>query len=154
MSVLETVRPLAEQAAAQAGAELWDIEFAREGPGWVLRVTIDRPGGVDMDLCEAVSRALDPLLDKADPIQQSYTLEVSSAGVERVLRNEDDFRRFLGQYAEVRLFAPRDGSREHLGHLTAFDAETLTLTDDPEGSENPRVFPRAEVAQARLRLKF
>ena len=152
MSVIEKVRPLAAAAAERCGAGLWDLEFAREGPSWVLRVTIDSPGGVDMDMCEAVSRALDPMLDKADPIPQSYTLEVSSAGAERVLRGEEDYRRFAGSYAEVRLYAPKDGSREHFGHLAAFDAETLTL-DDTAG-KNPQTFERAGIAQVRLRLKF
>ena len=152
MTVAEKVRPLAEAAAKHCEAELWDLEFAREGPSWVLRVTIDRPGGVDMDLCEAVSRALDPMLDEADPVPQSYTLEVSSAGAERVLRGEEDYQRFLGSYAEVRLYAPQNGSREHLGHLTAFDAETLTLGG--ADGKNPQTFPRAGIAQVRLRLKF
>lgn len=147
MNVIERVRPLAQKAAEDSGAELWDVEFLREGPHWVLRVTIDRSeGGVDLDMCERVSRALDPLLDEADPIPQSYMLEVSSAGVERILRNERDYERYLGQYAEVRLFKPIDGSKEHLGHLRAFDADTLTLDD--------RVFPRGSIAQVRLRLKM
>lgn len=150
MTVTEKVRPLAERAAQDAGVELWDIEFAREGPSWVLRVTIDSPGGVDMDMCEAVSRLLDPILDEADPIQQSYTLEVSSAGVERVLRDERDYQRYLGSYAEVKLYAPRNGSREHLGCLAAFDTETLTLDE----SGKSKIFRRAEIAQVRLRLKF
>lgn len=146
MNVIERVRPLAQKAAEVGGAELWDVEFLREGPHWVLRVVIDRPEGVDMDLCERVSRVLDPLLDEADPIPQSYMLEVSSAGVERVLRDERDYERYLGQYVEVRLFAPVNGSKEHLGYLKAFDIDTLTL--------DGICFPRAGIAQVRLRLEM
>ncbi|MDR1735541.1 MAG: ribosome maturation factor RimP [Oscillospiraceae bacterium] len=146
MTVAEKVRPLAQKAAEAGGAELWDVEFLREGPQWVLRVTIDSPGGVDTDMCERVSRALDPMLDKADPIPQSYTLEVSSAGVERVLRDGRDYQRYLGEYAEVKLFNAVGGAKEHLGHLTAFDDETLTLDE--------KVFLRADIAHVRLRIKF
>ena len=147
MTTLDKVRPLAQAAAEQNCVELWDVEFLREGPSWVLRVTIDHPEGIDMDHCEAVSRALDPMLDEADPISQSYMLEVSSAGVERYLRDERDYERFLGEYAEVRLFAAQDGAKEHLGYLTAFDEETLTLDEG-------HVFSRKNISAVRLRLKL
>jgi len=145
--VLDKVRPLALRAAEQNDVELWDVEFAREGAGWILRVTIDRPDGIDMDACEAVSRTLDPLLDKSDPIPQSYTLEVSSAGVERVLRNESDYQRYLGEYVEVRLFAAQNGQKEFFGHLYSFDDETLSLSEG-------QTFQRKNISQIRLRLKI
>ena len=140
--------PIAEKAAKQLDAELWGVEFLREGGDWVLRISIDKPNGVvDMDLCEAFSKTVDPMLDEADPVPHAYTLEVSSAGAERVLRNDADLERFLGSYIEIRLYSPIDKQKELLGDLTAFNAEALTL-------DGKMQIPRKNIAQTRLRIKF
>ncbi|MDR0381975.1 MAG: ribosome maturation factor RimP [Oscillospiraceae bacterium] len=142
------VTALAEPVAAAAGCELWDVEFVREGGRAVLRVYIDRADGVSTQHCEAVSRALDPLLDEADPIQGSYTLEVSSAGLERPLRRDSDFAKFIGRAVSVRLYAPRGGVREFVGTLSGHDGQTVTLDG------GALVFEKKDVALVRLHVEW
>ena len=93
--VTELVAELAAPAVAAAGCELWDVEYVREAGEWFLRLYLDKEGGVDIQDCEAVSRVVSDLLDEADPIEGSYTFEVSSAGAERVLKRPGDFEKFL-----------------------------------------------------------
>ncbi|MBQ8974855.1 MAG: ribosome maturation factor RimP, partial [Oscillospiraceae bacterium] len=101
--ITDTVAALARPVVEQAGCELWDVEYVKEAGQWFLRVYIDKEGGVSIDDCEAVSRALDPILDESDPIETSYVFEVSSAGAERSLKRPSDFERFMGSLVEVRL---------------------------------------------------
>ena len=125
--VEKIVSELASPIVESEGCSLWAVMYAKEGGNWVLRVLIDREGGVSTAHCEAISRALDPLLDERDPIPGPYVLEVSSAGLERPLKRPEDFRRMMGRMVLVRLFAPRQGIREFTGTLSAYDGETLTL---------------------------
>ncbi len=148
--VVEIVSGLAKPVVEARGCELWDVEFVREAGQWYLRVFIDREGGVSIDDCEAVSRALDPLLDEADPIEQSYTFEVSSAGVERALKRPGDFQRFMGAYVCVRLYRAVDGVKEILGHLEGYDNGRVTVRTD---SGELRSFDGPEVAGVRLRME-
>ena len=104
--VTELVRALAQPIAAENGCSIWDVEYVREAGTWFLRVYLDKEGGVNIDDCEAVSRPLSDALDEADPIEGSYTLEVSSAGIDRVLRHPEHFDTFLGAEVEVRLYRP------------------------------------------------
>ena len=97
--VTETVLALAKPVVEAQGCEVWDVEYVREAGAWYLRVYIDKPGGVSIDDCEAVSRALDPVLDEADPIPTSYVFEVSSAGAERELKRPD--RRGQGPHGQA-----------------------------------------------------
>ena len=85
------VRALAEPIAAQLGLSVWDVTFTKEGAQWYLRIYIDKPDGVDIDDCERMTRAIDPVLDEADPIEDAYLLEVSSPGIERELTRADHF---------------------------------------------------------------
>lgn len=147
--VTERVAALAEPVAAQCGCEIWDVEYVREAGSWYLRVYIDKPGGVSIDDCEAVSRALDPILDEADPIPTSYVFEVSSAGAERVLRRPGDFARFLGEQVEVRHYQPVNGAKSHTGALVE-RTDDGTVTIETKGERLS--FPAAQVAQVRLRL--
>ena len=94
--VTELVAELAAPAVAEQGCTLWDVEYVREAGQWYLRLYLDKDGGVDILDCEAVSRKVSDLLDEADPIEGSYTFEVSSAGAERPLKRPSDFQRFLG----------------------------------------------------------
>jgi len=148
MKVAERVEKLAGPAiqALDLGLTLWDVEFVKEGGRQVLRVVIDHPGGVSIDHCQAVSQALDPLLDTHDPIPQSYVLQVSSAGLERVLKRESDFQRFLGEAVEVRLYAPREGRKEWQGPLQSYDGQTLTLSGGTR-------FDKKEIAQVKTLYK-
>lgn len=150
MKVTELVWQLAEPIAAQNGCSIWDVEFVREGGEWFLRVFLDKEGGVDILDCEAVSRALDPILDEADPIEQSYTFEVCSAGLERVLKRPGDFERFMGQSVCVRTYAPVDGTKEHVGKLLSWQDGSLSI----EQAGAIRSFTKSQVAQVRLHVDF
>ena len=148
--VTDTVSRLAQPFAEAAGCSLWDVEYVKEAGTWFLRVYIDKEPGVSIDDCEAVSRPLSDALDEADPIEGSYVLEVSSAGADRVLKKPEHFRRFLGAEVEVRLYRPREGSKDFTGRLTAWEDGAVTL--DMGGA--PVVFEKQEVALTRLHPSF
>lgn len=147
--VTELVRALAQPIAAENGCSIWDVEYVREAGTWFLRVYLDKEGGVDIDDCEAVSRPLSDALDEADPIEGSYTLEVSSAGIDRVLRHLEHFDAFLGAEVEVRLYRPVEGRKDHVGLLKAYDNGDVTVTL-PSGDVT---FPKKDVAQVRLYVR-
>ena len=147
--ITETVTGLALPVVSALGLALWDVEFQREGPHWVLRVVIDHADGVTTEHCEAVSRALDPLLDEADPIAQSYILEVASAGLERALKRPSDFAQFMGRLVELRFYSPQNGTKEVLGHLRAYENESIVI-----GTASGELrFALKDVAGVRLRLE-
>ena len=143
--IADKVSALARPVAENLGLSLWDVEFLREGGRWVLRILIDHPGGVSIQNCEDMSRAIDPILDEVDPIEQSYVLQVSSAGLERPLKRPSDFERFMGARIEVRLYSPLDGRKEFEGNLTGYDGQTVTL-------DTGQAFPMDKVAQVRTVL--
>ncbi len=116
-SVAETVRMLAEPIAEELGVWVWDVEFVKEGARRVLRITIDSEEGVGIEDCEKLHRAIDPVLDEADPIEEQYYLEVCSPGLERELKTEEHIYACEGWDVEVRLYAPRDGSKIFRGVL-------------------------------------
>ena len=150
MKVTDLVASLAKPVVEQFGCELWDVEYVREGSEYFLRLYLDKEGGVDINDCEAVSRAMDPILDEKDPIQGSYHFEVCSAGLERVLKRPGDFQRFLGSPITVKLYRPRNGRKEIPCVLQGYDDGRLTVT---AGKETV-VFEKSEVAQVRLRVEF
>lgn len=143
-NIAATVRELIEDTVRRAGCTLWDVEFTKVGADYHLIVTIDKPEGVWIEDCERVSRAIDPLLDEADPIEQSYRLEVSSPGLERELRTDAHIAACMGQRVEARFFAPRDGQKSLCGTLAGYADGILTIT--AENGEAVSV-PRAEVAK-------
>jgi ribosome maturation factor RimP len=104
--IAERVRRLLEPIVARDGFELVDVEWQREGASWVLRIYVDKAGGVNVDHCQALSRTIEPVLDVEDIIEPTYSLEVSSPGVERPLRKPEHFRRFAGERAHVKTFGP------------------------------------------------
>ena len=129
--VEQLVRPVLEGM----GLRLWDVRFEKEGPDWYLRVFIDRDEPLDLDACEAASRAIDPVIDAADPIAESYFLEVGSPGLGRRLTRPEHFERCLGQKAAARLIRPDgNGQRDLEGLLKAFEGGRVTL-DTPEGEK-------------------
>ena len=146
----DEVAALALPFVEAAGCSLWDVEYVREAGEWFLRVYIDKEGGVSIDDCEAVSRPLSDKLDEADPIQGSYTFEVSSAGADRVLKKPEHFARFLGQEAEVKLYRPREGRKSFVGPLLSYDDGDVTL----EIAGSPVTFEKKEVALTRLYPRF
>ena len=119
--VTELVAELAAPAVAEQGCTLWDVEYVREAGQWYLRLYLDKDGGVNILDCEAVSRKVSDLLDQADPIEGSYTFEVSSAGAERPLKRPSDFERFLGSPVLVKTYKPKDGRKEFAGVLAGYD---------------------------------
>ncbi len=130
MAVADIVRPLVFPITEALGLLLWDVEFVKEGSEHFLRVYIDRAeGGVGIEDCEAVSRALDPILDEVDPISQSYHLEICSAGLIRDLKTTQHIQRFLGYEAEVRLYKG-EGTlpKKFVARLDGVDEESLTVT--------------------------
>ena len=146
----KTVETLVRPTVEGMGLRLWDVRFEKEGPDWFLRVFIDRDEPLDTDTCEAVSRAVDPVLDEKDPIPESYRFEVCSAGLERVLKRPSDFERFLGAPVLVKLYRPKDGAKEFPGTLTAYRDGAVTISMG--GKEI--TFEKAEVALVRLRVEF
>ena len=148
--VTETVRELALPVVEEQGCKLWDVEYVREGADWFLRLYIDKPGGVDINDCEAISRAVDPILDEKDPIPDSYSFEVCSAGLERVLKRPGDFEQFLGSMVLVKLYKPVDGRKEIVGTLTGYEDGAVTVTVN----DSPVRFEKNEVALVRLYVEF
>ncbi|QEY35140.1 ribosome maturation factor RimP [Caproiciproducens galactitolivorans] len=127
-NTVDVVWKLAAPIAAGLGLTIWDVRFVKEGAGWFLRIFIDKEGGVGIEDCEAMSRAIDDPLDQLDPIDQSYCLEVSSPGMERELVREEHFWAFLGAKVRAKLFHPlEDGRRELIGTLRDFQEGTIIL---------------------------
>ena len=148
--VTELVAKLAEPVVEAAGCELWDVEYVREAGAWYLRVYIDKPGGVDILDCEKISRTVSDLLDEADPIEGSYTFEVSSAGAERPLKRPSDFERFMGSPVMVKLYKAQDGRKEFAGHLAGYGEDGITVTV----GDRTMTFAKKDVALCRLRVEF
>ena len=148
MKVTDLVASLAKPVVEQFGCELWDVEYCKEAGRWFLRLYLDKEGGVSIDDCEAVSRAMDEILDREDPVPESYVFEVSSAGAERELKRPGDFERFIGEQVEVKHYQPIDGAKSHVGLLRGYDNGDVTV--EVNGAE--RVFKKAQVAQVRLHM--
>ena len=150
--VTELTAELAAPIVAEQGCTLWDVEYVKEAGTWYLRVLLDKEGGVDILDCEAVSRKLSDLLDEADPIDGSYTLEVGSAGAERALKRPADFVRYLNSPVLLKLYRAQDGRKEFAGHLAAYDEATgdITITVGKE----TLTFTKKDVALVRLRVEF
>ena len=129
--VAGAVRRLVLPYAEELGLSVWDVRYEKEGGAWYLRIFIDRPGGVGIDDCEALSRAIDAPLDELDPIREPYCLEVSSPGLNRELRREEHFAAYLGSRVDVRFIRPRpDGTRGLSGVLAGFENGVVTLSAD------------------------
>jgi len=140
-------RALAQSPAEELGLVIWDVRFVKEGAAWYLRYYIDKDGGVDINDCVAMTRALNPLLDEADPIAVSYTLEVSSPGIERELTRPEHFVWCEGDAVAITLFAPKDGVREFGGILQPCENGQICITDE---DEQPLVFDKKDVSSVHL----
>ncbi len=141
--VEEIVRGLLEESPA---LELVDVEYVRERD-WYLRVYIDKADGIDIEDCRALSERLEEILDREDFIAEGYILEVSSPGLDRVLRKPRDFAREQGKVVDVTLYAPFEGKKSRTGALTAYDGDVLTLDGDVR-------IPMVQVSQVRLHIDF
>ena len=150
-TVWELVSPIAEEL----GYLIWDVEFLREGSEWYLRITLDSENGISIDDCERFHRAIDAPLDEADPIEQAYHLEVSSPGIERVIKYPWHFKAFEGGDIFVKLYAPlaEAGNTKALrGILTSFDEEEDILHIDL--GEKQITLPRAKAAAVHAAFDF
>ena len=142
----ELLKPIVESA----GVEIYDVEYVKEGSDFYLRCYIDKDGGVNIQDCETVSRALSDQLDAEDYIEDAYILEVSSPGLGRPLKKERDFERSLGEEVEIRLYKALNKQKEFTGILKAYDKETVTI----ETAEGELVFDRPDIALIRLAFDF
>ncbi len=150
--ITELTAELAAPVVTEQGCTLWDVEYVKEAGTWYLRVLLDKEGGVDILDCEAISRKLSDLLDAADPIEGSYTLEVGSAGAERPLKRPGDFERFMGAPVAVRLYRSQDGYKEFSGVLKGYDAQSGAVTVTV--GKDDLTFEKSDVALVRLRVEF
>lgn len=144
--VVDQVTKLAEPVCTELGYELVDVEFVREGNDAILRLVIDKSDGISAEDCATVSRRMDPLLDAANPITGAYYLQVSSPGLDRPLRRQRDFERFVGSQVAIRTFAAVEGMRNIGGVIGGWRDDHVVLEKD--GKEI--LVPFAQIAKARL----
>ena len=121
---------LVQDIIDSGGYELWDVEYVKEGADMYLRITVDKDGGLTIDDCEKFHRAVEPLIDEADPIEGAYYLECSSPGVERTLTRPEHFEIMRGSEVEVRLFAPVDGKKVFTGTLVSGGSDGVVIDTD------------------------
>ena len=148
--ITELTAELAAPAIAEQNCTLWDVEYVREGSERYLRLYIDKDGGIDIEDCEKVHRAMDPILDEKDPIAESYHFEVCSAGIERPLKRPGDFEKFMGSPIFVKLYRPVNGLKEIPGVLRGYEDGKVTV----EAGKETITFEKSEVALVRLRVEF
>ena len=146
LKTTELVMPIIEAN----NLELVDVEYVKEAGNWYLRGYIDKPGGITVNDCEAVSRVFSDKLDEKDFIEDSYIMEISSPGLDRPLKKEKDFARSMGKLVEIRTYRPIDKQKEFCGVLTAYDSNSVTIEEDG-GS---RTFEKKEIALIRLAIEF
>ena len=146
----ELLLPIAEKNQV----EIYDVEYVKEGSEWYLRAYIDKEGGVNINDCETVSRALSDELDRTDFIDDAYILEVSSPGLGRTLKKDKHLAKSIGEEVEIKTYKPIDKSKEFAGILKAFDEETLTIVTGEDDKAQEMVFQRTDIAMVRLALDF
>lgn len=153
-NVTEITEELVLPITDELDLELVDVEFVKEGKNWFLRVYIDSPEGVDIEVCGKVSEQLSEKLDAVDPISFPYFLEVSSPGVERPLKKEKDFNQAVGKQVYLKTYEPIEGEKVFEGKLTAFDGETLSVEATVKSRKKTFNIPFDKVANARLAVTF
>jgi len=144
---MEQIEQVAAPVLAEHSAELVDAMFVHENGRWILRFYLDKPGGITLDDCAVISEHLGRNLDATDIIKQSYSLEVSSPGINRPLKKESDYQRFIGEKVDVTLYAPIAGRRHFKGTLQSVNAGVVIVQEAPQESF---ALPLADVAKARL----
>lgn len=152
--VVDIVEELVTPIVDKEGLELVDIEYAKEGANWFLRVFIDKPGGVDIEDCSRVSEILSAKLDEVDPIPTSYFLEVSSPGAERPLKKPADFEKAIGKQVHITTYEPVGGKKEFDGELISYDGQLLALVELQKTVRKRYEIPVGKIASARLSVAF
>lgn len=144
--VAERVFALIKETVEEQGVSLWDVRYLKEGASYYLRVFIDKEEGISIDDCTKVNHAIDPIIDEADPIDNSYYLEVCSTGLERELVRPEHFYAKINQAVKLKLYKAREGVKEFGGILKAFDGKKITVTVGEEDLE----FERTEISVCKL----
>lgn len=128
-NIVSTLYPVVEKTASELGYIIWDLEYVKEGSDWYLRITIDSENGIDIEDCEKMSRAIDPVLDEVNVIEDAYHLEVSSPGVERDIKTDYHMDACKGEKIQIKLYAPIDGAKSYIGVLNGYDEESVFVDD-------------------------
>lgn len=149
-NVAATVSELIAPIANELGYFLWDVEFVKEGSRHILRVTIDSEDGINIDDCEKMHRAIDPVLDEADPIEAAYYLEVSSPGIERELRTDAHILACIGESVEIKLYAPIDGVKSFGGVLAGYEDGCVSVNI----GASVKTFERKDIAKIKTVFDF
>ena len=148
--IKDYVFDLAKPIVESYGLELVEVEYQQEGANWFLRVFIDKEDGVDLDDCQNISQEISAQLDIEDPIEDSYILEVSSPGLDRPLKTEEDFQRFTGQTVDISTYAPVEGKRDLQGELLGLVEDKIKIRSEEQVIE----VPKDKVAKVSLALEF
>ena len=151
--MLDKIRGVAERVTSGRGYELADVELKRERGGTLVRLYVDKEGGIGLEDLQSVSEEVSAILDAEDPVSTPYTLEVSSPGLDRPLKTEADYRRFLGRLARLSSYEPVEGRRHWTGRLTSFEDGVVGITLEKEGGALCRI-PLAKIAHGRLEVEF
>ncbi len=150
---LEAVKAVAQRVTDSRGFELVEVELKRQREGMLVRLFVDKEGGIGLDDLQSVSEEVSAILDAEDPIRSSYTLEVSSPGLDRPLHTEDDYRRFAGKLAKLSSYEPVDGRRHWTGRLAGVEDGVVVIVLETEGGQAARV-PFAKLSAGRLEVEF
>lgn len=150
-NVVATVSELVLPVAQEMGIVLWDVEFVKEGSRRVLRITIDSEEGIDINTCEKFHRTIDPMLDEADPIEESYYLEVTSPGVERILRTDAHIEACRGERVEARLYTAKNGTKSYIGTLVGLSEDGGVVIETDGGVV---VLGKSEIAKLQTVFDF
>lgn len=143
----ELIAPILDQS----GFELVDIEFVKEGQNWFLRIYADKSGGISIDDCETISRAVEKKLDENDPIEQAYILEVSSPGLDRPLKKDRDFEKYKGEVVDIKLYKPFNGKKAFQGELLGLIDGKIVIKDE---NDDEISFDRKDIGAVRLAVIF
>ena len=150
---IETIRDIAGRVTADRGFELVDVEVKKASGGGVVRLYVDKEGGIGLEELQSVSEEVSAILDVEDPLSSAYTLEVSSPGLDRVLKTEAEYRRFVGRLAKVSSYELVDGRRHWTGRIVSFEEGVLTLRLEKEKNAEARI-PFAKISHGRLEVEF
>lgn len=145
-NIADTVTSLIKETVEAQGVSLWDVRFVKEGADWFLRIFIDKEEGISIDDCVNVSHAIDPIIDEADPIDRSYTMEVSSPGIGRELTRPEHFTLMLEKEITVKLYKAVDGVKEFTGALLKFDGNNIIIKTENGEKE----FEKSQIAKVNL----
>ena len=148
-SIVSEVSSLIAPVAESLGYTVWDVEFEKIGAEYHLSITIDSENGIGIEDCEKMSRAIDPVLDEADPISEEYHLDVSSPGIEREIKNDFHLSKCMGERVQVKLYAPLDGQKVISGELLGYDEQSVTVS-----AESEIVIPKKSIAKMNIYFEF